>query len=45
MNQPFLSSAEPMRAVGGAALVAWLLAGVYYFYQYALRSAPSVMVP
>ena len=27
------------------AAVAWLLAAVYYFYQYALRSAPSVMMP
>ena len=28
-----------------AALSAWLLVAVYYFYQYALRSAPSVMLP
>ena len=28
-----------------AALLAWLLAAAYYFYQYALRSAPSVMMP
>ena len=27
------------------AAVAWLLVSVYYFYQYALRSAPAVMVP
>ena len=27
-------------AVGG-----WLLVALYYFYQYALRSAPSVMIP
>ncbi len=27
------------------ALAAWLLVAVYYFYQYALRSAPSVMMP
>jgi MFS family permease len=27
------------------AAVAWLLAAVYYFYQYALRSAPAVMMP
>lgn len=25
--------------------MAWVLAAVYYFYQYALRSAPSVMMP
>jgi MFS family permease len=25
--------------------IAWLLAAVYYFHQYALRSAPAVMVP
>jgi MFS family permease len=30
----------PLAAVG-----AWLLVAVYYFYQYALRSAPSVMMP
>lgn len=27
------------------AVVAWLLAAIYYFYQYMLRSAPSVMIP
>ena len=27
------------------AMVAWLLAAVYYFYQYMLRSAPAVMMP
>lgn len=27
------------------ATISWLLVAVYYFYQYALRSAPSVMVP
>ena len=25
--------------------VAWLITAVYYFYQYALRSAPAVMMP
>ena len=28
-----------------AATVAWLLTAVFYFYQYALRSAPGVMMP
>lgn len=28
-----------------AAIGAWLLVAVYYFFQYALRSAPSVMMP
>ena len=27
------------------AVVAWVLTSVYYFYQYALRSAPAVMMP
>jgi MFS family permease len=27
------------------AAVAWLIAAVFYFYQYVLRSAPSVMMP
>ncbi len=26
-------------------VVAWVLVAVYYFYQYTLRSAPSVMMP
>lgn len=29
----------------GIVAVAWVLTAVYYFYQYALRSAPSVMMP
>jgi MFS family permease len=28
-----------------AVLVAWLIAAVYYFFQYTLRSAPAVMMP
>ena len=28
-----------------AATVAWLITALYYFYQYALRSAPAVMMP
>ena len=35
-----MSSKLPLAAIG-----AWLLVGLYYFYQYALRSAPSVMMP
>jgi MFS family permease len=35
-----MSSRPTIAAVG-----AWLLVAVYYFYQYALRSAPSVMLP
>lgn len=35
-----MSSKLPVAAIG-----AWLLVAVYYFYQYALRSAPSVMIP
>lgn len=27
------------------AVIAWLVAAVFYFYQYALRSAPAVMMP
>jgi MFS family permease len=32
-------------ASGRVAAVAWLVTAVYYFYQYALRSAPAVMMP
>jgi len=33
------------RSGESGALYAWLLASVYYFYQYVLRSSPSVMMP
>jgi phosphotransacetylase/MFS family permease len=29
----------------GAAAIAWVITATYYFYQYTLRSAPSVMIP
>src|ERR1700751_6034428 len=35
-----MTSKLPVAAIG-----AWLLVAVYYFYQSALRSAPSVMMP
>jgi len=31
--------------IRAGAIGAWLLVALYYFYQYALRSAPSVMMP
>jgi sugar phosphate permease len=34
-----------MKTGARAAWIAWLVAAVYYFYQYALRSAPAVMMP
>ncbi len=34
-----------MKKAGAAASFAWLMAAVYYFYQYVLRSAPAVMLP
>jgi MFS family permease len=30
---------------GKTAAIAWAIAAIFYFYQYALRSAPSVMMP
>ncbi|HEX8056348.1 MAG TPA: MFS transporter [Novosphingobium sp.] len=36
---------ERARTTTGLAIGAWLVASVFYFYQYVLRSAPSVMVP
>ena len=38
------SSLETGKGLGIAAF-AWVLTAVYYFYQYVLRSAPSVMMP
>jgi MFS family permease len=34
-----------MGRTGRAIVIAWLVTAVYYFYQYALRSAPGVMIP
>jgi MFS family permease len=34
-----------MSAGARTAVVAWLVTAAYYFYQYTLRSAPSVMMP
>ena len=34
-----------MRDGAKTAAIAWLITSVYYFYQYALRSAPAVMMP
>jgi MFS family permease len=34
-----------MKSGMGAAVAAWLLAALYYFYQYTLRSSPAVMMP
>jgi MFS family permease len=38
-------SAHSSSKISAAAIGAWLLVAIYYFYQYALRSAPSVMMP
>ncbi len=34
-----------MKTAAKTAAIAWLITAVYYFYQYMLRSAPSVMMP
>src|SRR5690348_12585368 len=34
-----------MNKRGSSAGLAWLLAAIYYTFQYSLRSAPSVMMP
>src|SRR5262245_45332665 len=38
-------SKQETRTSARVVAAAWLLAAVYYFYQYALRSAPAVMMP
>ena len=40
-----MASEREHDTVGKAAAIAWLITAVYYFYQYALRSAPGVMMP
>src|SRR6476619_5274342 len=39
-----VSKSQPRTGVR-MAVVAWVLTAVFYFYQYAMRSAPSVMMP
>src|SRR5262245_1145625 len=34
-----------MSRATSTAAIAWLVTAIYYFYQYALRSAPAVMMP
>jgi sugar phosphate permease len=34
-----------LKSSASPAAVGWLIAAVYYFYQYTLRSAPAVMMP
>ena len=36
---------QPAAKGGKVATIAWVVAAVYFFYQYALRSSPSVMIP
>ena len=38
---PVRSRSSAQRAIAAA----WLVTALYYFYQYALRSAPAVMMP
>jgi len=48
-NAPFLVPTPAEESRPGisvkVAAVAWLVAAVYYFFQYVLRSSPSVMLP
>ena len=39
------AAGKPVNSLSSAAAIALLAASVFYFYQYALRSAPSVMLP
>ena len=34
-----------MKSGAKTVAIAWLIAAVYYFYQYMLRYAPAVMMP
>ncbi len=40
-----LAKRDTLKKSVRVATVAWLLTAVYYFFQYALRSAPGVMMP
>ena len=39
------TNASEKSGAGRAIMIAWLVTAVYYFYQYTLRSSPSVMIP
>jgi MFS family permease len=39
------SRSSAVKTAAKTAAVAWLITAVYYFYQYVMRSAPSVMMP
>src|SRR6185295_10573970 len=45
VEPPAGASSRTRSKLPKAAVGAWLLVAIYYFYQYALRSAPSVMMP
>ena len=38
-------SEAPSRAGVRVAVIVWILTAIFYFYQYAMRSAPAVMMP
>src|SRR3954468_8827587 len=40
-TEPAIDTPQSVRM----AVIAWVVAPVYYFYQYVMRSAPSVMMP
>jgi len=39
------ATGQPGKTAIGLVAAAWFVTSIYYFYQYVLRSAPSVMVP
>src|SRR3977135_4711151 len=43
-NMPTETAIDTPQSVR-TAVIAWVVAAVYYFYQYIMRSAPSVMMP
>src|SRR5688572_1607805 len=40
-----VSEARALTGVKVAAVTAWVVAAIFYFYQYVMRSAPAVMMP
>jgi MFS family permease len=40
-----LKRLSPEKDLGKGAVIAWLAASLFYFYQYVMRSAPGVMLP
>jgi MFS family permease len=45
MDQPTVAKSESLRTQMRPFLIAWMFCTIFYFLEYAIRSAPAVMIP